>query len=65
MSAMRASITDEATVKAAGYTVAAYGDHGYTLIDPEGDYRMIAGYGHVAPTRWEAVAEGLRRIAQG
>lgn len=64
-----ATLTDLATLKAAGYTVAKL-DSGcgpvegaWTLTGPDGDALMIGDHGGVAPTQWEAVAEGLARIA--
>lgn len=38
---------------------------GWTLTDPDGDYRMIDGFGHVAPTYRAAVLERELRLADG
>ena len=35
---------------------------GWTLTDPDGDYLMIDGFGHVAPTYRAAVLERELRI---
>lgn len=60
---MKASIEDEALLKQHGYTVERWGDDGgFVLFDTDGAGLQIEGYGGIAPTRWEAVAEGLRRI---
>lgn len=37
--------------------------HGWMLLDPDGAQLMIGEHGGVAPTKDEAIAEGLRRIA--
>lgn len=58
----RANLTDMATLKTHGYTTPRLGNLGWQLLDPEGHELMIAGYGCIAPTQWEAVAEGLHRI---
>lgn len=64
---MRATLEDEATLRAGGYKVQPYdGGFGpchdaFVLIDPAGDEASINGYG-ISETRWEAVAEGLARV---
>jgi hypothetical protein len=70
---MRVSLQDEARLHAHGYRVLREPylgpgggvSVGYSLQDEgcgENDYLMIGSHGCVSPTRWEAVAEGLRRI---
>lgn len=42
--------------------------HGWGLLDMTGEapvWLLIGSHGCVSPTQWEAVAEGLGRIAQG
>lgn len=65
----RATLNDEAALREHGYTVEPYHNGlgvprggGFVLRDPDGYVLMVAGHGGVSPTRWEAVAEGLRRI---
>lgn len=58
---MQATIQDEARIKNAGYKVQKWGP-GWILTDPDGHSLFIGDHGGVSPTRWEAVAEGLRRI---
>ncbi len=61
---VRASLQDLAALKRAGYRVEKSGA-GWELLEPEeGAALMIASYGCLAPTQWEAVAEGLSRIEQ-
>lgn len=58
----RATLQDHARLKEFGFRVERYGN-GWCLLDPDGAALMIASYGCMAPTQWEAVAEGLERIA--
>ena len=67
---MRASLTDLSKLREEGYQVGrapdAFGkptNDGWTL-KHDGDLLMIGEHGCISPTQWEAVAEGLRRIAQ-
>lgn len=67
--ATRVRLSEIATLSRHGYRVDrepdAFGTPvgpGWTLTDPDGAYLMIDGYGCVAPTQWEGVAEGLSRI---
>jgi hypothetical protein len=67
----RAALADIAAVQAEGYRVMREPDvfgtpvgPGWVLVDPDGAYLLIGDHGHVAPTKWEAVAEGLSRVAQ-
>ena len=66
---MRATLEDEATLRAGGYKVEPLDcglgpcDGAFVLIDPAGEEASINGYG-ISDTRWEAVAEGLKRIKQ-
>lgn len=61
---VRASLPDLAKLREHGYTVEAFTGRGggYTLTDPDGDHLMIGSHGCIAPTQWEAVAEGIARI---
>jgi hypothetical protein len=59
---IRASFTDMMTLERHGYRVAKYGDKGWTLADPEGDFLMIGDHGCVAPRQADAVMEGFVRI---
>lgn len=59
---MRASSADLLKLARAGYRVERHGDLGWVLLDPDGASLQIAGWGGVAPTQWEAVAEGLHRL---
>lgn len=66
----KATLTERATIKEAGYTVAKL-DSGFgpaqdawTLADPDGNFLMIGGHGCVSPAEWEAIAEGLKRIEE-
>jgi hypothetical protein len=69
---VRASLADHARLREHNYKVEAFTGRGggYVLldfndpIDPEGDALGIGGHGCIAPTQWEAVAEGLKRIEQ-
>jgi len=65
----RATIQHHAKLKAEGYRVQPCGTdlHGWTLTHDDGCGNgpanlMIGSHGCVAPTQWEAVAEGLSRI---
>lgn len=60
------TLPDLARLREHGYKVEHYTGTGggWMLVDPDGDNLMIGNHGCVAPTKWEAVAEGLRRIAQ-
>lgn len=67
----RATLIDIARIESAGYRVERYpdawgkpSDAGWALRDPEGAYLMVGDHGHLSPTQWEAVAEGLHRIEQ-
>jgi hypothetical protein len=65
----RVTLTELATLKQHGWKVERFDPRdaslGWVLLDPDGDSRMIGeSYGCIAPTQWEAVAEGLARIAQ-
>ena len=67
---MRATLQEEAAVRAHGYKVAPLDcgtgavPNAWTLTDPDGAFLMIGEHGGVSPTRWEAVAEGLARIEE-
>lgn len=61
---IRASLQDLAALKAGGYTVERWNETGWVLRDSDGASLMIGDYGSIAPSQWEAVAEGLARIAQ-
>jgi hypothetical protein len=70
---VHASLQDEARVREAGYAIERFDGsdgtrrvRGWLLLDI-GDRAplMIGNHGCVSPTRWEAVAEGLRRIELG
>jgi hypothetical protein len=70
---IRANLEDLARLKQHGYTVERFTGRGggWMLLDhhdpdiwPEGAQLMIGEHGGIAPTQWEAVAEGLERIAQ-
>lgn len=62
----RARLVDLAELKQHGYKVERFNDPdgGWCLLDSDGANLMIGDHGCVAPTQWEAVAEGLSRIAQ-
>lgn len=60
----RATVENLATLKQHGYKVWTDNGRDWELHDSDGDSLMIGDHGCVAPTQWEAVAEGLRRIAQ-
>ena len=63
-----ATLVDEARAKAAGYIIE--GGAGYFTLRHASDsldhspdpYLMIGDHGCVSPTRWEAVAEALKRL---
>jgi hypothetical protein len=62
----RATLTDHANLKENAYAVVRDAA-GWRLTHDDGEGNgpaglMIGGYGQVAPTEWEAVAEGLKRI---
>lgn len=67
----QASLVDLATLKQHRWTVVTQTEWSggkpdgsdWLLLDPDGDPRFVGDYGCVSPTKWEAVAEGLRRIA--
>ena len=72
---MRATLQDEATITDNGYSVnrvlglggvpaVHQGRPIWELLDPDGDNLSIGSGGCGSFTRWEAVAEGLARIAQ-
>lgn len=64
---MRATLEDEAILRAGGYKVEPLDcglgpvSDAFVLIHPEGHEVSIDGYG-ISDTRWQAVAEGLYRI---
>ena len=64
----RATLHDLAVIRRHGYAVEPLDSgHGpapgaWILRDPDGSPLMIGSHGCVAPTQWEAVAEGLTRI---
>lgn len=58
---MRAALSDVARLRRGGYRVEPFGRE-WTLLDADGAHLMIGEHGCVAPTQWEAVAEGLERI---
>jgi hypothetical protein len=60
----RATLQEIATLQRHGYTVERLSvEGGWLLLDADGATLMVADYGCVSPTQWEAVAEGLERIA--
>lgn len=56
--------TGLATLAAHGYGVERWGCKGWLLLDADGSQLMVGDHGGVSPTRWEAIAEGLRRIGE-
>jgi hypothetical protein len=67
---MRATNGDLLALARAGYRV-ELADCGmgpvpgsWVLLDPDGDCLLIGDHGMIAPTQWEAVAEGLHRLEE-